>query len=99
MRGKDGELVVPVGPIAADVMHKDEPRTSALLVHSNAGQASNVLGRSGCRHKCGSHANLRLLASRRIAAGLLLLSLLSADSVEGASNSRTESPLNGLIRS
>src|SRR5207244_1052185 len=81
MRGKGGELIVPVGTIAADAMHKDEQRTSALLVHSKAGRASNVLGRPGCRQGCGSHANLRLLASRLIVVGWWPLSLFSADSV------------------
>src|SRR5262249_16527105 len=97
MRGKGGELVVPVGAIAADAMHKDEQRTGALLVHSSAERASNVLGRPGCRRGCGSHAYLRLLASWLIVVGRWPLFLLSADSSEGASNSRAEFPPDGLI--
>ena len=96
--GESGELVVPVGTIAADAVHKDEQGTSALLAHSNAGRASNVLGRPGCRRGCGSHANLRLLASRLIVVGRWLLFRLSAYSPEGARNSRAEFPLDSLIR-
>jgi len=35
--GESGELVVPVGTIAADAVHKDEQGASALLVHCKAG--------------------------------------------------------------
>ena len=82
----------------AAAVRQDEQRTSALLVYSNAGRVSNILGRPGCQRGCGSRANLRPLASRIIAAGRWPLALLSTDNVEGASNSRAESPLDGLIR-
>src|SRR5262249_55538034 len=51
---ESGELAMPVGAIATDAMHKDQQGTGALLVHSNVGQASNILGRPDCRRGCGS---------------------------------------------
>ena len=85
--GEGGELVVPVGAVAADTVHEDEQRARALLIHGEAGCAGDILSSPGCRRGCSSHAHLRLLSSRPIIVGLLLLSLLSAQSVEGSRNS------------
>src|SRR6266511_6397041 len=70
--GEGGELVVPVGAIAADAVHKDEQWAGALLIHGEAGCAGDVLSGPGCRRGCGSHANLHLLSPSRIVASLLL---------------------------
>src|SRR5262249_21626889 len=57
--GESGKLVMPVGTIAANAVHKDKQGAGALLVHCKAGRASYVLGCPGSRCGCGSHAHLR----------------------------------------